>query len=68
MPATWTIEFSGEAVGQIRERRSWLPFGLAFAPAEVRPLSNRVTLQRYWINASYRCEVCPERDLTAKFV
>lgn len=70
MPATWTIDFSapsGEVSGKARQFRSFLPLGIGLSLAGEDSLRPRMEFQRYWSNASYRLEVCPDQDVVATF-
>lgn len=69
MPASWTVAFSGEGEisGKARESRGFLPFGFAMSSTE-RELDSQMSFQRYWSNASYKLEICPDHDLEARFL
>jgi hypothetical protein len=70
MPATWTVDFrspDGQIAGRVREARSFLPLGLAMKSDGESPLRPAMSFERYWTNASYRLEVCPDSDLEAHF-
>lgn len=69
MPASWTIEFSGqgEVSGKVRESRGFFPFGIAMTSNE-RELSAQMFFERYWSNASYKLEVFPDHDLEVRFL
>jgi hypothetical protein len=67
MPAYWKITFkskNGEKVdGQFIEKRYWWIFPQQPVTGKI---TEKMSFERYWINAIYSLKVCPTTDVIAE--
>ncbi len=67
MPASYPVRLEGEEVaGTYRVYRSYLPFGIGFGEPETGELGRHMEFARGWFDASFKVEIKPESDITAK--
>lgn len=68
LPADWTIRFTakdgGKIEGSYTEKRCWWIFPQTPVTGK---LTGRMRFHRYWINAIYSLQVCPDSDVIAEF-
>ena len=67
MPRTYQFELQGEIIeGQFRVSRSFFPFGLGLTQVDGGDLKPGLRFDQGWFDVSYRIEVNPKADVTAR--